>query len=124
MLNTKSGLLLIFQAMLLVVVCPFLTGCGFGKAKISGQVLFRGQPLAGGLVTFRPVDKKQNPVTARIDENGKYEATVPMGEVKISVDNRSVNATGGPVGVSGAAPPGVGSRGGPPRGAALGPPQD
>jgi hypothetical protein len=51
---------------------------------------------------FRPLDTSQNPVSAVLDQDGKYEAIVPAGEVKITVDNRSLKSPPrGPVGVSG-----------------------
>ena len=69
-----------------------LVGCGSGTGTVSGRVLVgkAKEPLPGGLVTFAPVDSKHNVVTAEIDEQGHYEATVPAGEVRISVDNRSL----------------------------------
>jgi hypothetical protein len=64
------------------------SGCGAGQGTLSGQVLFNGKPLPGGWVTFRPADSSKNSVTALIDVNGHYEATLPAGAVKIAVDNR------------------------------------
>jgi hypothetical protein len=72
-----------------LVFLPFLGGCfgGVPKGTLSGKVNYRGQPVPGFL-TFRPADSRQNAVTVTIDENGGYEATVPAGEVQVSIDNR------------------------------------
>src|SRR5262249_24670240 len=86
--------------------------------------LFEGKPLPGGTLMFRPVESARNPVTAQIDQDGNFSAKVPVGECKISVDNRGLLSTStGPVGVSGGERVSVG-RAGPPKGAAVGPPKD
>ena len=72
----------------LLVVLPLITGCGPSHGTLSGRVMYRGQPLPGGWLTFRPADPKQNSVTALIDANGNYEATLPVGDVTIGVDNQ------------------------------------
>jgi hypothetical protein len=55
---------------------------------VSGQVLLNGTPLPGGLVTFRPDNPKENSVTAQLDEQGRFSVELPVGGVKVSVDNR------------------------------------
>src|SRR5207253_1809269 len=50
-------------------------------------VLLNGQPLPGGRVTFRPADGRRNSVTSTISEKGEYQAVLPVGEVKVTVDN-------------------------------------
>jgi hypothetical protein len=75
---------------LLLLLLPLLGGCGVGKAKVSGHVLYNGKPLPGGSVFFRPADPKQNSVSADLDEQGQYEAVLPVGEVQVSVDNREL----------------------------------
>src|SRR6516225_9304426 len=70
----------------IVLILALAAGCG-GRGTVSGQVLYKGKPVPGGWVTFRPVDASANTVNARIDQNGHYEATLPTGEVKIAVDN-------------------------------------
>jgi hypothetical protein len=72
----------------LLLVLAVAAGCGPGRGKVSGRVLYRGAPLPGGVVTFRPADARQNPVSAPIDEEGRYEAVLPVGEVAVSIDNR------------------------------------
>jgi hypothetical protein len=67
-------------------------GCGTGppkpppSAKVSGTVLYRGQPLPGGRISFVTV-AGGFATTATIREDGKYEISAPTGDVQISVDN-------------------------------------
>jgi hypothetical protein len=78
-----------FGGMLLVLAA--LVGCGGGgTGTVSGRVLVgkAKKPLPGGSITFAPVAAGQRPVTGDIDENGDYTVTVPVGETRISVDNR------------------------------------
>jgi hypothetical protein len=72
----------------LLVVLPLLSGCSPSHGTLSGQVMYRGQPLPGGWLTFRPADSKENSVHALIGADGHYEATLPVGDVAISVDNQ------------------------------------
>ena len=64
-------------------------GCG-GKATLSGRVLYKKKPLPGGWVSFRLVDRRAPAVSAQLDEDGRYEVTLPPGEVQIAVDNREL----------------------------------
>jgi hypothetical protein len=122
--SVRSRFLLVGRLGLLLLLFSAVTGCGWEKGKVSGQVLFQGKPLPGGVVTFRPVDTSLNPVTAVINQDGNYEATVPAGECKISVDNRALEGPGArSVGAGGAPEVGGGRRGGPPKGVAVGPPK-
>lgn len=68
----------------------FAAGCGPGQVNVSGRVLYDGAPLPGGWVTFRPADSGQNAITARIDEQGRYQAVLPAGDVQACVDNRDL----------------------------------
>jgi hypothetical protein len=65
-------------------------GCGAGTGTVKGQVTYQDKPVPGGLIMFVPTDSKHNSVTAEIDENGNYELTAPVGEVRISVDNQNL----------------------------------
>lgn len=103
---------LVGRLALVSLVLLSVSACGQPKGKVTGQVLLDGKPLPGGIVMFRPVKTSLNPVTAQLDENGNYEATVPAGECKIGVDNRGLLSTAtGPVGVGGDVRT-VGGRGG------------
>jgi len=77
-----------------------LVGCGkrpdsVDHAEVSGKVLFRGQPLPGGRVTFVSV-KGGFANSGNIEENGNYKVKAPVGEVQISVDNQMFSAKKGP----------------------------
>ena len=41
-------------------------------------------------MTFRPADGRQNSVTAELDGEGRYSATLPTGEVTVTIDNREL----------------------------------
>ncbi len=73
---------------------PFALAAGCSSASemgtVSGRVLFNGKPLPGGFVLFRPANPRLNSVTVEIDEQGNYQAVVPAGDVKVSVDNREL----------------------------------
>ena len=103
-------------------------GCSPGKGKVSGKVLLNGKPLPGGTVMFHPVDSRRNPVSATIDEAGNYEATVPVGEALVRVDNRGLQDTPtGPVGQDESSSKGKKSSQdvpGPPPGIQIGPPAE
>jgi hypothetical protein len=88
----------------LLVVLPLGLGCGARQGTVSGRVLLNGEPLPGGRLTFRPADPKQNSVSADLDEHGAYEAVLPVGDVKVCIDNRHLapRAAG-----SGQLPPGL-----------------
>jgi hypothetical protein len=118
-------------------LCVLLSWCGVAlflsvslgcssHGTVSGQVNFKGKPLSGGQIIFRPGNTKYNPVTATIDPNGHYEVRVPTGAAQISVDNRALKGKGpASVGVSGSEEPGEktdGRRGGVPPGVRVGPP--
>jgi len=72
----------------LLILLPIVAGCAPGKGKVSGQVLYNNKPLPGGEVTFRPANPRHDPVVVTLDEHGNYEAVLPVGEVKVSVENR------------------------------------
>jgi hypothetical protein len=72
----------------LLLALALVGGCGAGRGKVSGQVLFNRAPLPGGLVTFWPADPKHSPVSVHLDEEGHYEAVLPVGEVRVGIDNR------------------------------------
>jgi hypothetical protein len=73
-----------------LLLLSLAAGCAARTTKVSGQVRYKGQPLPGGIVTFQPADTKFNTVTVLLDELGNYEATLPIGEVRVAVDNREL----------------------------------
>jgi hypothetical protein len=74
-----------------VLLVLVVAGCGGGdENKVSGRVLYDGKPVRGGLVTFVPTNPKARSVTAELDGEGNYAVFLPVGEVKIGVDNREL----------------------------------
>lgn len=69
-----------------------LAGCSPTAVRVSGTVTYKGQPLPGGLITFRPVDGQYNSVTADIDPQGQYSVDLPAGEVMVVIDNRRLGS--------------------------------
>jgi hypothetical protein len=87
----------------LLVLAVAAAGCGgqranYQTAEVSGQVKYKGKPLPGGRVNF-VADKGGVAASATIDENGNYKISAPIGDVRISVDNRMLEKKGssGPV---------------------------
>jgi len=72
----------------LLLLAPFVAGCKAGRGTVSGHVLHGNKPVRGGWLTFRPADARENSVTVLISPQGEYEATLPVGDVQIGVDNR------------------------------------
>jgi hypothetical protein len=65
-------------------------GCAPATAKVSGQVLYKDQPVRGGWVMFAPAEAGVPIARAAIDEEGRYELTARVGDVLILVDNREL----------------------------------
>jgi hypothetical protein len=71
----------------LLLALAAAAGCGPSTARVSGRVLFKGEPLPGGMVSFRPEDRRVATVSVRLDEQGRYEADLPVGMVRVCVTN-------------------------------------
>jgi len=74
----------------LAVLTLCVAGCGPKQASITGRVLVDGKPLPGGRVTFRPENSAFNSVSVELNEQGQYEAVLPVGMIHVSVDNREL----------------------------------
>jgi hypothetical protein len=75
----------------LLFALPVTAGCGQQiPGKVSGRVLFNGKPLPGGYVMFLPADPKQNLVSVKLDEQGQFSVVLPVGNVRVGVDNREL----------------------------------
>ena len=74
--------------LLVLVPLPMVAGCG-NTTKVKGQVLFDGQPLPGGILSFTPGEGNPgNLMTATIREDGTFVmADAPIGPVKVSIAN-------------------------------------
>lgn len=98
-----------------VLAAVFSTGCAkFGK--VSGKITQAdGSPLPGGVISFIPDDSKRNPATANIKEDGTYSCDVPVGNCKVTIDNRSAGKGHSPLGAGGVSGPPKGAGGGGPK---------
>ena len=96
----------------LLLLLPVLVGCGPPKGKVSGRVLYQEAPLPGGFVTLQPANANSRPVVVSLDTEGHFEATLPLGEVQVAVDNRKLEhekETSGHVKAKTAPPPPAGN---------------
>ncbi len=66
----------------------FVVGCGPSMGEITGEVVYKGKPVPGGLITFRPEDPSQNSVAYELDRDGKFKIELPAGEITVCIDNR------------------------------------
>lgn len=87
-----------------LLLASVAVGCGARQANVSGRVFLDAAPLPGGRVTFRPAEPRHNSVSAELDEQGNYQATLPLGEVMVCVDNRELEP---PAAFGGGVPPGL-----------------
>lgn len=96
---------------MVVLAAIFSTGCAkFGK--VSGKITQAdGSPLPGGVISFVPDDPKRNPTTANIKEDGTYSCDVPVGNCKVTIDNRSAGKGNPPIGAGGVSGPPKGAMG-------------
>lgn len=72
----------------LCIACCFilLFGCGkkSDRGTVAGTVTLDGAPLKSGIIRFMPIDGATATADAAISD-GKFSATVPPGEKKISI---------------------------------------
>jgi hypothetical protein len=80
----------LLSALAAVAIACVVLGCAQKISTVSGRVLVDGKPLPGGRVTFRPENTAFNSVSVDLDEQGRYQATLPLGKISVSVDNREL----------------------------------
>jgi hypothetical protein len=69
----------------LTALAVLASGCGSATGHVSGEVKGKdGKVIPDGKVMFYPMETQANPVVAMI-KDGKYEADVPVGQAKVSV---------------------------------------
>ena len=64
------------------------SGCSPSRARISGTVTIDGKILPAGLVTFSPANPAEEKVIVELTDQGRFNVELPIGEVKVCVDNR------------------------------------
>jgi hypothetical protein len=71
----------------LAALALFAAGCGGGMGTVKGKITVRGQPLAGGLITFLPQGENNNPVSVAINMDGTYDSgpIIPSGLAKVYI---------------------------------------
>src|SRR5260370_25444591 len=55
-------------------VVLLVTGCGDGRVRVSGTVVFEGKPVEQGIISFEPTDGV-GPTTGGSIPGGKYDLT-------------------------------------------------
>jgi hypothetical protein len=71
----------------LPLLSMLLSGCAGGKADVTGEVRFKGQPLSVGRISFFSDTEKKPVLTAWI-VRGKYTLKgCPVGPAKISIES-------------------------------------
>ena len=67
-----------------------VTGCGDGRVRVNGTVLFEGKPLEEGFVSFEPADGV-GPTTGGPVTDGRYDLT---GEARATAGEKVVRIVG------------------------------
>jgi hypothetical protein len=74
----------------ILLLCLGLTGCGGIKyGEVTGTVTYKGKPLPGGTIHFWPQGPGA-PAAANLHEDGTYTATVPVGDVTVTIETESL----------------------------------
>jgi hypothetical protein len=81
-------------ALSLAICCATLGGCSAksNRGTVTGNVTLDGQPLKSGLIRFEPADGK-TPTADALITDGKFSASVPPGDKKISISATKVVGT-------------------------------
>jgi len=103
----------LLSALLVVLPCVLIVGCGNGLATVTGQVTLNGQPLRGGnsdtrvTVQFQPVNGAGSTAIGLADENGNYELAtgskdgIPPGEYLVTCTATTLSPPKGGAGAGG-----------------------
>ena len=85
--SNENSTLMIRFAFLAILMLPSF-GCGKRTGEVSGEAVYKGKPIPGGLLTFRPADESENSVSYELGRDGKFKIQLPVGEASICIDNR------------------------------------
>jgi hypothetical protein len=106
-MNWERGTMRLARSLLAIAVCLALvglSGCGRGRASVTGKVTFNNQPLTAGTISF--VASPNFMGTGTINPDGTYTvADAPVGDVIVTV--QTPPAPLGPVDKMMKPPPGV-----------------
>jgi hypothetical protein len=75
---------------LFVVFQASLSGCGNGKALVTGTVTFDGQPVASGMVTFVNDEVGKLVREGAVINQGTFETHLPPGRYKLELNAQKV----------------------------------
>jgi hypothetical protein len=78
-----NGLRLERIALVALVACGPIIGCGPGRGEVSGTVRYNGKPLPSGTIQFLGSDGV--PCAGTIHSDGTFSVQVPAGEAKVIV---------------------------------------
>lgn len=74
--------------LLLSCLLSSCAGCGPSTGTVSGVVSYKGKPVPGGYLTFRPLAEGANSIPYTLERDGKFQVELPVGEVLVCIDNR------------------------------------
>ncbi len=97
LLKTVCALLLLVPALIVAASLPGCKKSGATGSAVTGNVVFKGEPLPGGVIKFHSKDPtKKIPFTGNINGDGTFSfPDVPvLGEVIVTVDNSSLERQG------------------------------
>ncbi len=84
---------MLIRAFCVLLFASLMIGCSPKVGEISGEVTYKGKPIPGGFVTFRPANEAENAVTYSLERDGKFKVELPVGEVRVCIDNREFEPT-------------------------------
>lgn len=65
-----------------VVLCAGVCGCGSGRAKVTGRLTYKGEPVPSTRVVFQPDDGSRGSI-GRTDDNGCFSLSYSRQENRI-----------------------------------------
>ena len=92
-------------ALLLAMICIWMTGCGPSTGDISGTVSFEGKQLPSGRITFL-CEGGDKPVLMSVIDDGSYVINdAPIGNAQVTVETFETTTTAVPNMIASPSPP-------------------